>query len=53
VSQSTFTELKITSRKNFGEFIEFFLKGLNLFKIQTNFKFVLLLGFLIRDPFGI
>jgi hypothetical protein len=35
------------SIKNFGEFIEFFLKGLNTFKIQTRFKLDLLMNFYI------
>jgi hypothetical protein len=33
------------SRKIFGEFLEFFLKGLNPFKIQTNFKYVFIPDF--------
>jgi hypothetical protein len=40
------------SRKIFGEFIEFFLKGLNHFKIQTSFKLEFLLEFLIQNPKG-
>jgi hypothetical protein len=31
MSQSKFTYLKIMERKNFGEFIEFVLKGLDPF----------------------
>jgi hypothetical protein len=41
------------ARKIFGEFMEFFLIGLNAFKIQTKFKFDLLPGFLIQHKFGI
>jgi hypothetical protein len=36
------------SRKDFYEFMEVFLKGLNLFKIQTKFKLDLLLNFIIK-----
>jgi hypothetical protein len=41
------------SRKIFGEFMEFFLKGLNPFNIQTEFNGDLFPGFLIQSPFGI
>jgi hypothetical protein len=41
------------SRKIFGEFMEFSLKGLNPFKIQTNFKLNLLPQFLIQIMFYI
>jgi hypothetical protein len=37
----------------FGEFVEFFIKGLNPFKIQTNFKLDFLPGYLIPNPFRI
>jgi hypothetical protein len=53
VSQYKFIVLKIMSRKIFGEFMEVFLKGLNPFKIQTNFKLDLFLGFLFQNPVGI
>jgi hypothetical protein len=33
--------------------MEFFLKDLNPFKIETKFKFELIPGFLIQNPFGI
>jgi hypothetical protein len=36
------------SRKIFCEFVEFFPKGLNTFKIQTNFKLDLFPGFYIK-----
>jgi hypothetical protein len=42
-----FIFLKAWPRDNFDEFIEFFLKGLNPFKIQTNFKLDLFLEFII------
>jgi hypothetical protein len=41
------------SRKNFGEFMGFFLKGLDPFKIQTKFNFVWLPEFLIQILLGI
>jgi hypothetical protein len=41
------------SRKNFGEFMKFFPKGLNPFKIQTIFNFGLIPRFLIYNPEGI
>jgi hypothetical protein len=47
VSQSKFTILKIMSRKIFGEFMNFFLKGLYPFKIQTSFKLEFVLDFII------
>jgi hypothetical protein len=53
VSQSKFTVLKIMLRKNFGEFMEIFLKGLNPFKIQTKFKFDFLPKYLIQILLGI
>jgi hypothetical protein len=40
------------SRKIFGEFMEFFLKGLNAFKIQTIFKFLFIAEFLIQIMLG-
>jgi hypothetical protein len=53
VSQSKFTGLKIIRRYNFGEFMEFFPKGLNLpFKTQTSFKLDLLLEFIIQNLEG-
>jgi hypothetical protein len=39
-------------RNNFGEFMEFFLKGLNTFKVQASLKFDLLPKFLIQNPEG-
>jgi hypothetical protein len=36
------------ARKIFGECMEFFLKGLNPFKIQTKFNFVWLPAFLFK-----
>jgi hypothetical protein len=41
------------SRKNFGEFMGFFLKGLDPFKIQTKSNFVWLPEFLIQILLGI
>jgi hypothetical protein len=41
------------SRNIFGEFMDFFFKGLNPFKIQTEFDFVLLPEFLIQIMSGI
>jgi hypothetical protein len=38
--------------KIFGEFIEFFLNGLNPFKIQIRFNLDLLLNFIIQNPEG-
>jgi hypothetical protein len=38
VSQTKFTLWRIMLRKNFGELMEFLLKGLNPFKIQGRFK---------------
>jgi hypothetical protein len=52
VSQSNFTVLKIMLRKNFGEFMEFFPKGLNSFKIQTEFKCSLLRKFFNSNYVG-
>jgi hypothetical protein len=40
------------STKNFGEFMEIFLKGLKPFKIQISFKLVLFLNFKIQNPEG-
>jgi hypothetical protein len=37
------------SRRIFGEFMGFFPKGLNAFKIQTNFKLEIPLHFLIHE----
>jgi hypothetical protein len=53
VSQTKFTLWKMISRKNFGELMDFFLKGLNPFKIQTCFKLEFFLEFIILNPFGI
>jgi hypothetical protein len=53
VSQDKFTVLKIRSRIFFGEFVEFFPKGLNHFKIQANLIFELFPGFLLQNPEGI
>jgi hypothetical protein len=39
-------------RKNFGKLMEFFLKGLNPFKIQTRFKLELVLNFIIQNLEG-
>jgi hypothetical protein len=36
--------------KIFGEFMRFFPKGLNTFKIQTIFKLDLLLNFIFQNP---
>jgi hypothetical protein len=52
VSQSKFAVLKIISRKIFGEFREFFPKGLNPYKIQASLKFDLFPRFLIQNPEG-
>jgi hypothetical protein len=52
VSQSNFIELKIMSRKKFGEFMDFLLKDLNPFKIQISFKLDLFLEFIIQNPEG-
>jgi hypothetical protein len=41
------------SRNIFDEIMEYLLKGWNPFKIQTKFKFDLLPGFLIKNPFEI
>jgi hypothetical protein len=41
------------SIKIFGEFMEFFLKGLDPFQIQTKFKLDLLPEFLIQCLLGI
>jgi hypothetical protein len=46
VSQSKFIVLNTMSRKNFGEFMEFFLKGLNPFKIHGIFKLELVPKFI-------
>jgi hypothetical protein len=53
VSQSKFAVSKTMPRKIFGEVMEFFLKGLNSFKIQANMIFELFHGFLIQNPEGI
>jgi hypothetical protein len=37
--------MKIIRTKKFGKFMEFFLKGLNHFKIQTKFNLVWILKF--------
>jgi hypothetical protein len=52
VSQSKFTVLKIISRKNFSEFMDFFPKGLNPFKIQVRFTFELVADFIVQPPEG-
>jgi hypothetical protein len=49
---SKFTVLNIILRKKFGEFMEFFLKGLNSFKIQIIFILDLFLEFIIQNPEG-
>jgi hypothetical protein len=41
------------SINKFFEFMEFFLKGLNPFKIQARFEFELFPGFLIQNPEGV
>jgi hypothetical protein len=38
------------SRKNFGEFMNFFLKGLSPFKIQSSFKLDFVMEFIIENP---
>jgi hypothetical protein len=38
------------SRKNCGEFMEFFLKCLNPFQIHTSFQLDLFLEFIIKKP---
>jgi hypothetical protein len=53
VKEPKFTVLKVMSRKIFGEFIGFFPKGLNPFKIQSSFKLEFLLEFIIKNLFGI
>ncbi len=53
VSQYKFIVLKIMSIKIFGEFMEFFLKGLDPFQIQTKFKLDFLPEFLIQRLLGI
>jgi hypothetical protein len=40
-----FTFVKTKAIENCGEFIRFFLEGLNPFKIQRRFKFESVLGF--------
>jgi hypothetical protein len=45
--------LKTMSRQNFDEIMDFFQKGLNLFKIQVSLKLDLFPGFLFQNPFGI
>jgi hypothetical protein len=37
------------SRKNFSEFLKFFLKGLNPFKIKSSFKLDFVLEFVIQN----
>jgi hypothetical protein len=41
------------SSKNFKEFMRFFPKGLEPFKIQKIFKLIFLLNFIIQNPEGI
>jgi hypothetical protein len=41
------------SRNIFGEFMEVFLKGLELFIIQVTLKFEFFRGFLFQNLFGI
>jgi hypothetical protein len=48
VGQSKFTLWKMMSRRIFGEFMGFFSKGLNPFKIQASFKLEIPLQFIIR-----
>jgi hypothetical protein len=50
VSQSKFVVSKMMPRKIFGEFIEFLPKGLNPFKIQSDFELEFLLNFIIQNP---
>jgi hypothetical protein len=50
VGQSKFTLWKMMSRRIFGEFMGFFFKGLNPFKIQAIFKLEIPLQFIIREP---
>jgi hypothetical protein len=50
---SKFIFINITSSENFSEFMRFFSKGLNPFKIQTSFKLELFLKFIIQDPEGL
>jgi hypothetical protein len=50
VSQSKFKVLKSMSRKNFHEFMRFFLKGLKPFKIQASFKLDLFLEIITQNP---
>jgi hypothetical protein len=40
-------------RKNFGEFMEILPKGLNPLKLQTNFKLIRFLFFIIQILLGI
>jgi hypothetical protein len=40
------------SRKNFGEFMKFFLKGLDPFKIHIRFKLEFVLKFIIQNLEG-
>jgi hypothetical protein len=49
VSQSKFIFMKILWGKNLKEFMRFFPKGLNSFKIQTRFKLDLLMNFIFQD----
>jgi hypothetical protein len=49
VSQSKFSVLKVMSRYNFGEILEFLPKGLNPFKIQSNFELEFCLNFIIQN----
>jgi hypothetical protein len=53
VSESKFAVSKIMLEMIFGEFMEFFLKGLNPLKIQTKFKLDFLPEFLMQCLLGI
>jgi hypothetical protein len=53
VSQFKFAVLKTMPRKIFGEFVNFFSKGFNPFKIQASLTFDLFPGLLIQNPEGI
>jgi hypothetical protein len=52
VSQCKIILRYILGTWNFREFIRFFQKGLNPFKIQARFKFELFLYFIIQNPEG-
>jgi hypothetical protein len=44
--------MKIIMSENFSEFMRFFPKGVNPFKIQTSIKLDLFLEFIIQNPEG-